>query len=105
MAKKAHLETIEDVTEHCDKRCILKAMAIRSWNDRVLEQIRCIGFYKDELEKKESKWYTWTNITCKWNENYGEKFAEIYDKHGDHLKAKAIYNVIMGRELLENWEE
>lgn len=102
MVKKAHSETIEDITEHCDKQCILKAMALRVWSDRDLEQERCVGFYKNELEKTEDKLYTWTEIKHKWcDESYAEKFSEVYDEHGEHLKAKAIYNVIMGREVLE----
>jgi len=103
MAKKSHLETIEDITEDCKKDCILKAMALRAWDDRTLEQERCVGFYKIEMEKNEGERYTWTDIKLRWcNEGYAERFSKIYDKHGEHLKAKAIYNMIMGREPLEN---
>lgn len=102
MTKKANPKTIEDVTEHCDKECILKAMALRAWDDKVLEQIKCIGLYKKECEAKENKWYTWTEITYKWKENYAEKFADTFEKYKKHLKAQAIYNVIMGREATEN---
>ena len=102
MAKKANPQTIEDITEHCDRKCILKMMALRAWDDRTLEQIRCIGLYKDEIEDIEGKKYTLTEITHKWNEIYGEKFAQIYKEHKEHLKAKAIYNMVRGREPLEN---
>jgi len=105
MVKKSHLETIADITENCDRECILKAIILRALTDRDLEQEACIGFYKKDVQKEEDKWYTWTDIKHKWcKEGHAKKFAETYDKHGEHLKAKAIYNVVMGRDVLENGE-
>ena len=102
MAKKAHLRTIEDITEHCDKKCILKALAIRCWDDRFLEQIKCIGLYMDDMQEKDERKYTWTEIAHKWNEEgYAEKFSEIYEKHKNNLHSHEMYNLIIGRGPLE----
>jgi len=102
MAKKAHLETIEDITEHCDKKCILKALAIRFWDDRTLEQMKCVGLYMEEMQEKDKRKYTWTEIAHKWKEKgYAEKFAQVYEKYGEHIKAKGIYNMIRDRNVLD----
>jgi len=102
MAKKAHLSTIEDITEHCNKKCILKALAIRFWDDRFLEQIRCIGLYMDDMQEKNKRKYTWTEITQEWNElGYAKKFAKVYEKHKDNLQAHELYNLIVGRGPLD----
>ena len=104
MAKKAHNETIEDITDGCDKECILKVLARRSGlQDRGLEQFACIGIFKKEIEKEEGKRYTWTEICDKWaHEGYAEKFAKAYEKYEHHLRAKGFYNIVMGRKPLDN---
>ena len=106
MAKKAHLETIEDITEHCNEKCILKALAIRCWDDRFLEQIKCIGLYMDDMQEKDKTTYTWTEMTHKWNEEgYADKFSKVYEKYKDNLKAHELYNLIIGRGPLDNGDD
>ena len=92
MAKKSHTETLEDIT-NCKKKCILKSIVVRAVTDRDLEQIKCIGTYRDEVGKKEDRRLTWTEITEKWiKEGYAKKFAEVYDPK---LHFNEIYKEIM----------
>ena len=99
MPKKAHLETIEDVTEHCDRKCILKALAIRCWDDRTLEQMKCIGIYMDEIQERDKRKYTWTEITHKWRDSgYAEIFARVYEKHKNNLPVHELYKIITNKK-------
>ncbi len=100
MAKRSHLDTIEDITGGCKERCILKLLAIWFWDDRTLEQMKCVGLYMEELEKRDNRKYEVPEIMKLWNKRYAAKFAEVYEAHKDDskLEAEQIYNMIMGRE-------
>ena len=98
MVKKVNLETIEDVTEGCDKHCLFKTIIRRiGFDERGLEQMKCMHLYRDELAEKEGKRKGWMEISEIWIEKgYAEKFARAYEQNKDE-KTRVLYDLIMGK--------
>jgi len=105
--RRTHREVIEDVCGCGDKNyCILKELILASGpDDRTLDQMKCIEMFKWEkgIGGSVGDERGWDKATQVWiAEGYADKFAKVYEQHHEHLKVRGMYNIIMGREPLED---
>jgi len=93
---KTHKEVLEDICS-CNQHCILKDLVLMAhlFDDRNLEQLKCIDVFKYERSDLIGKDIGWKKAIELWmSEGYAKKFAKAYSSD---KKAREIYNEIMGR--------
>ena len=92
----AHTKVIHEMREDCEcsacSYCPLEVL-IRSFNDRLLEQHKCVEKFKMEESDRKREMVTWDKAYTLWVERgHAKIFAELYN---ESIPFKSLYSTIM----------
>ncbi len=108
---RAHRDRIEQICQNCNHDCMLKKIALRTYDDRYLLQMKCIEILKLDRSKKLDKEITWEQAVRIWYEEKlddkrtcAERFSKIWKYILPNLTAIGAYKIIITTaENYQNW--
>lgn len=81
----------------CDpaKYCILKEMALSSFDDRTMSQIKILEVHKYLMSRKDNREYTWKEASMHYVDNgFAKAFAKVYRPEQPEVSAIELYKGI-----------
>jgi hypothetical protein len=97
---RVHKKVLDDIATCKEGLCVLKEVYLKEspQSDFLLEQLKCIGTFVNELSEGSGRKKDWEEGVKLWIDYYAERFHKVWDSK--IRKGKEVHNGVLYKEVM-----